>query len=339
MTAPAGEALLPMDSAKLFRELSDNYAKNILTNVNQGKSERGDSIAACASTFAILHTYSPGSETLARLKSQEPVIIENFLAKTSKLLSKHSALKIREDAGRWHFAMAADQVKALQSFKNSLTAESLSLQDVVGYKSDRITGGDLVTFSAEGTKIESRLDQICTDVGATILDAAYLDERAIYISPVVAKLWPKTASLVNHELGHLLENALVGSKISTETAAHKVQIDQCLRLQHPNLEKSMNKAKYAHEDWADFSGGLADGDDTSGSECFLLRDVAADPKVNPKDVSLLNTDPMDTHSTNFFRGITRSYRKNGSLSAACQAVIGTTDGAPQFRDCGTVSFR
>jgi len=289
-----------------------------------------DNRNGCAATYSILKAYSPNDQTIADFKKSEATIIGRFLKKTSGLLSAQSAIAINENAKSWHFIFAPSQSQALQMFKDTLSAERDGLQEVINHTKSTATAGDVVTLALD-TENTSELSSICIEVNKLIKDQALRNEHAVYVSPVVTKLWPKTGGILNHELGHLLDYALKSEGISDHTRKTKDTIETCLKSRHAEA------SSYSVEDWADFAGQIANDKDAEPFECLFLRDWVGDGEFNKRSFSLENSDPTDKHSGDMYRALAKFSMMNGDIPKSCRSALQQKGEQAKFKDCRATS--
>lgn len=325
--AEAGQIAL----AKAAKETRESYVKNIASKTGEMEKNELDPRAACAASYSLLKAYSPSSQQKARLELDRQSIIAKFMQSAGKLLSKSSSEKIHAKARDWDFALPPTGEEALRQLKRSLELTERRVASLAKHNASHASVGDVIRHATNPAEDQSKLYNACVKVEETIRDAAFQTARTIYISPVVAKAWPKSAGVVFHELGHLLDYELNEKGISGETKGVKKGIDGCLASQHPKTEGT-SQTKFSVEDWADFMEALEEASPLS-MECLFMRDWLEPSKMKEADFSLANNDTTDTHSGLLFRRLAQINTRNGAIPASCRSALEAKGEKPLFKDC------
>jgi hypothetical protein len=156
----------------------------------------------------------------------------------------------------------------------------------------------------------------------------YMAPNYVYVSPYSFNNPEIGEAILDHELGHVVNNEFFTKQLSTQSQKKYKKLRQCVTNYHRDVEyEDGQDSLYSEEDMADFFSFLTFSKERGSLfSCSLLPQNRKGTQYAVDDLNLINQDPTDPHSSAMFRLLMEAKFKRHPLSSNCQKLI------EQYRD-------
>ena len=172
----------------------------------------------------------------------------------------------------------------------------------------------------------------------------YDPDSYIHISSFSCNHYTTGKKVLAHELGHAISGQFLHNKTSESSSKKYLNHRSCITQSYKDSTFSgesmfedfthSGDTKYSEEDMADFVAAQIYGNpNESLLSCALIAKDSNDIDYNRKKLSVLNSNPIDTHSSPFLRTLKEAILKSKVLTPSCRNIMDKYKDRINFNKC------